>query len=287
MPPEQVVAGNAAVNASYSVTDVAGPGIGGLLVQAVTAPYAIVLDAIGFLVSGGLIATLKADDSGHRAARERWSVMVGDGFRFLVRSKPLLMLGISGGVANIFIQAYLTIFVLFAVDTLGFSPVKIGALYAVGAVGGVVGAAFAGRLGERFSKVGAMVGGNVTVGAGMGLIAAAGALDGGVVRPVCATAGIWLYSMGLGVYNVHSMSARQQLCPPDKLGRITAGYRLLSHGSLPLGALAGGYCARWAGQTTTIALAGAGLVLWMGIAMATPFRRLDAEQAAAKVAPAA
>ncbi|MEU8527951.1 MFS transporter [Streptomyces sp. NPDC048629] len=275
VPQQQIVAGNAAVNASYSVTDVAGPGLAGLLVQTLTAPYAILMDAVGFLVSGGLIASLKPRAAERPPVREKWRAMVVDGFRFLLRSKPLLMLGLSGGVANLFIQAYLTIFVLYAVDTLDFSPLQIGLLYAVGAVGGVGGAAVSDRLGTVLTRVGAMTAGNVLVGVGMVLVAASAVFVAGLTRGAVCAAGIGLYSAGLGIYNVHSMSARQQMCPPEKLGRVTAGYRLLSHGSLPLGSLVGGFSAQWFGQGRTIVLAGGCLVLWMGLVWLTPLRRLN------------
>jgi hypothetical protein len=268
-----IVGGNAAISASWSVTDVAGPGLGGLAIQVLTAPFALIVNAVGFLASGALISSLHLSPQ-PETERANWLLMIKSGFTFLWRRPPLLMLGLSGGVANFFIQAYTTIFVLYAVDGLGLQPLGIGVLYAVGAVGGLVGAAVATWVASHLSRVGALFTGNVITGLGM-IVVGLSALVTSPFQIAQAGVGVALYSGGLGIYNVHAISTRQQAAPLHMLGRVTASYRLLSHGSLPLGAVAGGFTADAIGLGWTCGLAGACLSVWMCLVLLTPFRGLN------------
>lgn len=125
-----------------------------------------------------------------------------------------------------------------------------------------------------------MIGSTVMSATGMFAVAAAALAVSSPVRFVPVTAGILLYSFGLGVYNVHAMSARQTICPPEMLGRLTASYSFLSQGSLPLGALLGGVIATALGPATAIALAGLGVITWMALVRFTPFNQLSYQLAA-------
>jgi Na+/melibiose symporter-like transporter len=271
---DKIVPGNAAVSTSYSVTEVAGPGIGGVLIQAFSAPYAIVVDAFALIVSGTVISTVKTHYEQLGQTREKWLHMVRDGFTYLFRERALLMLGLSGGVANLFLGAYESIFAFYAVTTLGFTASSVGLLYVAGAVGGIIGAIFASRLGRRFSEVKTMTGGNIVAGLALLVIAGASGATDSAIRFLPVIVGIVVYSLGQGIYNVHSISIRQLACPPEMLGRLTAGYRLLSQGSLPIGAVLGGLVAEKWGPDTTISLAGLGVIVWMLLVQFTSFRKL-------------
>lgn len=277
---EKIAPGNAAVSTSYSVTEVAGPGVAGLLIQAFTAPYALVVDSIALMMSGGLLVSLNTRHGGPRVTGQRWLTMIRDGFAYLKSESALLMLGLSGGITNVFMGSYETIIVFYLVRTLHFHATSIGFLYMAGAVGGIAGAVLAQRAGRRFSEVRAMIGSTVMSATGMFTVAAAALAVSSPVRFVPVTAGILLYSFGLGVYNVHAMSARQTICPPEMLGRLTASYSFLSQGSLPLGALLGGVIATALGPATAIALAGLGVITWMALVRFTPFNQLSYQLAA-------
>ncbi|MFS0696654.1 MFS transporter [Streptomyces nitrosporeus] len=273
---ERLVPGNAAINGSYSVTAVAGPGMGGAVIQVLTAPYALLVDAVSFLLSGALIASLRTRPAPPRAtAALGWWRSVTEGFGYLVRERQLLVLGLCSGVANLFIQAYSTVMVIFVVQSLSLPPTALGAVYACGALGGVGGAMGARRTGDRLSPGTAIVLGLVCAGLGIAGVGLAGLADGTPARIAVLVAGTFVYSAGAALYNVHAMSTRQRLARRDMLGRVTASYRLLSHGALPLGAFAGGLCAQHFGTGTTIACAGAGVIAWVGVLMLTPFRQLQ------------
>ncbi|WP_441250513.1 MFS transporter [Kitasatospora sp. McL0602] len=273
---DRILAGNAAVNTSYSVTDVAGPGLGGVLTQLLGAPTALIADSVSFFLSGGLIASLRMRPT-ERAPRQRWSTMAREGFGYLFREKGLLTLALCSGVANLFLQAYGTVLVVFIVGSLALPPSVVGAVYACGALGGVAGSVLAERIGRVARPTTAMMGGLVVTGLGMAGLAAAGLAAEPWARIAILIAGTAACTAGLGVYNVHAMSTRQRLVRRDMLGRVTAGYRLLSHGALPLGSLLGGLGAQYLGASAAVALSGAAVVGWVGVLLLTPFRRLHQE----------
>ena len=97
VPGEQRMAGNSLLRSSYSFSWVAGPGLGGLLVQLLTAPFALVFDAASFLASAALIATVDIPEAG---ARDRAPGGVAAGLRFVARHRVLRAYLASGTVLS-------------------------------------------------------------------------------------------------------------------------------------------------------------------------------------------
>ncbi|MFE0512473.1 MFS transporter [Streptomyces sp. NPDC058964] len=276
---EELVPANAAVNASYSVSDIAGPGLGGLLIQALTAPYAVIADSLSFLLSGSLIASLPGSGPQTGQPRGSWWSMAKEGFSYLFRERVLLTLSLAAGLANVFFQFYSAVFILYAVQSLHFNSFVIGVTYGVGAVGGIAGAARSRRIGEKLGAVNAMLCGLAAVGAGMLAVAGAVEANATAVRVAVVTIGIFTFSAGLGIYNTHSVSTRQRIAKPETLGRVTASARLLSHGAGPIGSLAGGLIAAATSPAVAVAAAGVGL---MGMVIGlrwTPFARIPDHRA--------
>ncbi|MEU1880043.1 MFS transporter [Streptosporangium sp. NPDC020072] len=272
---KQLTAGNAGISASYSVTDVTGPAIGGVLVQAVGAPFAILADSVSFLASGTLLALSRPrPDAVAPAARGRWLSLVKAGFSYLLADRRLLILAICSGVANIAIQAYMTAYVIFAVHDVGLSPGALGLVYGAGALGGLAGASLATPISRRTSPGAAMLIGMGAAAAGILTVALSVTPSGQAARITVVIIGMMAFDCGLGVYNVHAITARQTLARPELLGRVTASYRLISHGAVPLGALLGGFFAGSYGATTAIVVAGTFYLLWTLALPFTPFRSL-------------
>jgi hypothetical protein len=59
LPTEELTAGNARLQTGWSVADIGGPGLAGWLVQAFSAPIAILVDGVSYLVSGALLAGIR------------------------------------------------------------------------------------------------------------------------------------------------------------------------------------------------------------------------------------
>jgi len=277
VPPEKLVPGNAAINTSYSVKEIVGPSLGGVLVQAFSAPFALIADGIGFLSSGALILTLSTRHVRAKSALagRNWYSLVGDGFRFLKKEQRLLWLGICGGVSNFLTFTYLGVFSLYVIRDLGLAPLALGLSLGMGAVGGILGANVARFVRAKLPLAKTLLVAEFVGGGGIAILALASLMTSDPGKIAVLIVGMFVYSFAMAVYNVYSMSTRQRLVPADMLGRVTASYRLMSHGAIPLGALVGGVLAGPLGLPALVALSGGSIAIWALVLTRTPFRQLD------------
>jgi MFS family permease len=139
--------------------------------------------------------------------------------------------------------------VLFATQDLGVSTRGYGVLLGVSAVGSVLGGLVNPLLARRFGQVPLLVtasAGSAVVTALMGLAPGAVVL-GALLACRGFTATLW---------NVVTVSLRQRVIPGDLLGRVNSVYRMLGWGTIPLGALAGGFIAEFAGLRAPYLISG-------------------------------
>jgi Na+/melibiose symporter-like transporter len=143
---DQLIEANSRLQASASASAIGGPGIGGLLIQFLTAPVALVIDALSYVVSALNLALIRDPEQppAPDPATRGMITEVRDGFGMLFRHRSLRALAGVAGTYNLFSQWIVVLFVLFAVEELGLSSGLIGAILASGAVGALIGAALAG-----------------------------------------------------------------------------------------------------------------------------------------------
>src|SRR3989442_7955892 len=72
---EEVLEGNSKLRASESVAEVMGFGVAGWLVQALTAPVAILIDAVSFLFSALFVGVIKKAEPDPAPKGEREGVL--------------------------------------------------------------------------------------------------------------------------------------------------------------------------------------------------------------------
>ncbi|MEU6504495.1 MFS transporter [Streptomyces californicus] len=210
--------------------------------------------------------------------RRHMRAEISEGLRFVLRDPVFRAITGSAATYNFFYAVSLPLVMLLLVDEMGLSGTAVGLLMAVSGVGGVLGASFAGRLARRFGQVRAMwVSYLLTVPTAL-LIPFAGS-----GWTVALFAGPWFaMSFGIVVYNVGQVSIRQQLCPPELLGRMNASVRFLVWGILPLGSITGGALGEWLGIRGALLIGGAGMsagVLWLVLSRLRPLRDLPAPPA--------
>jgi predicted MFS family arabinose efflux permease len=252
---DRLVQGNARLETSRSVAYLAGPGAGGVLVQALTAPVAILADAVSFLWSAGWLASIRAREP----VRERPQApvpmrrQIGAGLR-LVAGQPLLRaFACYSAVCVLFLSMEHAIDVVFLVRTLGLPPAGVGGLYAVTSVGAVLGALAATRLSRRLGTA------STILAAGTGLSAL-------LLLPLahrgpalaCYVLGNGAASFCIMTHNIVAGSLRQTLAPDHLLGRMNATMRFLTWGNIPAGALLGGALGATLGIRPTLWLSAAG-----------------------------
>ncbi len=261
-------------------SQVGGPGLGGLLVQLLGAPAALLADAASYLVSVAALSSIRTAEPQPPAATAQAGVWqrlrreIGQGLQ-LTFTSPLLrpMAGLAA-TYNLFEQAIITLFMLYATRQLGLSAGLLGLVLSCGAAGALLGSVAAGPAGRRLGIGQAFLGGVVVECAAMLLVPAVhGPLS--VIVPLLAAA-FTLNGVGLGMTNVYAISIRQTSAPDQLLGRVNASYRFLSFGTIPLGALLGGFLGQTVGLRPALAIAALALlstVLWL---LLSPIPRLSA-----------
>ncbi|WP_225830215.1 MFS transporter [Streptomyces sp. NK08204] len=239
--PEQLLEGNAKLESSRSVSQVAGPSAGGWLAQWLTAPTAVVVNAAGFLAAALLM--WRIDDSEDRpvSATTRRGMLgeIRQGLTLVFGDRVLRAITLSGAVFNLSWAVTSAMLVLFLQRDLGLSAGAIGFFFAAAGLAAVGGSVLVRPVTARLGVGPAMWLGAVVV----GLLGLAVPLADHGWRFWLAGVAFAALNAGLMIVNVNSMSCRQQLCPPGMLGRMSATIRFVMWGVLPVGGVLGGLVA--------------------------------------------
>lgn len=237
---EQLVDGNTKLTVSESVVSIAGPGFAGVLVQLLTAPIAIFVDACSFLVSVGSLLAIRLPKVEARRDAEGKSVWreIGDGLEVVFKSPFLRPLAVCGATHNCTSSMLLALFVLYMSRVLHFAPATIGLVFACGSAGALLGSLFGGRMARTFGV-------GHTIGGAQLLTACAYLLVPLAHGPPVEAIGLMAVSQVLWgasrpPYNIAQVSLRQAITPDRLLGRMTASMRFVTWGVMPVGALLGG-----------------------------------------------
>ncbi|MDX6209907.1 MAG: hypothetical protein QOE24_2298 [Frankiales bacterium] len=268
-----LVEGNANLQASESVSQIAGPSLGGVLIQVLTAPYAVLVDAASFLWSAAWVAAIRARaEKPLRSKETDLRREIGEGVRFVLGNPLLRAIALCTGTSNLFSSiAEAVIYVLLA-RQLHLSAGWIGLISSTSAVGGLIGARMAARVTARLGQ-GPAIWMSVLVIAPTGFVAPFVHRGWSLVALAAAQVLMWA---GVVVYNITQVSFRQGLCPPALLGRMNATMRFLVWGTLPLGAVIGGLLGSTIGVRPTLFVAAAGGALSFLPVFLSPLRRIRA-----------
>ncbi|TQS26903.1 MFS transporter [Microbispora sp. KK1-11] len=244
---EDLARGHGTLAANQSLAQLAGPGIGGWLVQALTAPIAVVADALSYAGSALLLLGVRADEKpGGRDARGEgrrlWSE-IAEGLLFVAGQPVLRRVAAVGALMMLSFGLWSATVPLYLVREVGTSPGTYGTLLSAGAVGGVAGAWLAPRIAARLGTGRAMYAAAwaaTVCTAPLALTAAGPRL---LILPVALAAG----GVATTVFSVAQGAYRQSICPPHLLGRLSATMRFLMWGPMPLGGLLAGTLGQFAG----------------------------------------
>ncbi len=272
--PEHLVEGNTKLEMSRSVAQIVGAGLGGSLVQLLTAPIAIAVDALSFVISALSIAAIRAPEARPAPRDDRRGVRgeIGEGLRLMGGDGLLRALTGSTAVINLFAGVQNTLYVLYAIRDLHLSPVLLGLVGAIYSVCGLLGAALGGRVVRRRGLGPTMTGAALLIGVSSLLLPAA-------IGPSPASVALFASGMGLmgigdRVYNINASSLRQAVTPPGAQGRVAASMRMVILGGQVVGAFLGGLLGGWIGLRPMLAVAGAGMLLGFVWLLASPLRTL-------------
>jgi MFS family permease len=250
-----LVEGNSKLQASESVSQIAGPGLGGALIQAVSAPYAILIDAVSFLWSAAWVAAIQVrPPKPERKPDRHLGREIKEGVAFVFGNRMLRAIAACTGSSNLFSAISFAVFYVLLARDLDVSPGVIGAIMSTSAIGGLIGSLLATRLAKTLGQ-GPTIWLSILVSAPVGFVAPFVHKDWTLVLLAAAQVLFWATVV---VYNITQVSFRQGLCPPQLLGRMNATMRFLVWGTMPLGGLLGGVLGETIGVRETLLVAAIG-----------------------------
>lgn len=265
---EDLLEANAKLQGSESATQVGGPGLAGVLAQAFGPVSGVLADAVSFGVSVLCVRAIRVREAVVPVERTPLRSQIAVGLRFVAGDRYLRSLMVFGAVSNLALTGYSSIQIVFLSRTLGAGPGLVGLVLALAGLGGVLGAALAGRLGARFGTARAFLLCEVAAAPMMVL----GPLSGPGWRLSLFVLGVFGVCAGVVASNVLTTTFRQGYCPPELFGRITSSASLAAYGTIPLAGVLGGVLGEVIGVRETLWVAS--VVLVAALPILAPFRRL-------------
>jgi len=231
---------NSKMQISYSVAGIAGPSLAGLLVALLTAPGTLAVDAASYAFSAAMLMAIRRPEPAPAAETARASLRssIAEGLRAVFGSRLLRTLLTQSCTFNFLYNALVTVFLVYAIRSLGLSPAQLGFVIGTGAVAALVGALVANRLTAAFGLGRTL--------AAVTLVACLSPLlilvPRGASPAALVTLGAFqaVYGASVIVFNIATVTLRQIVTPNHLLARMNGSYRMLLFGTGPLGALAGG-----------------------------------------------
>lgn len=272
---EHLVEANSKLELSNSVAEIVGPGVAGGLVQVVTAPIAIAVDAISFLVSALLLGLIRVPEPVPRPAKQQnIRKEIGEGLELVLRDR--LLRSIAGCLSTLYLfnSVLEAVFILYVSQELGIGAGLLGLIFAGGSVGFLVGALLPRWVIRRFGLGPGMMVGLLLVGLSDLLIPLAGGSIAVAVAVAVLVTAQFFFGLGLVIFNAGQVSLRQAITSDELQGRMNATMSFLAGGVVPLGGLLGGVLGETIGLRPTLLLAALGemlSVLWL---LLSPIRLL-------------
>jgi predicted MFS family arabinose efflux permease len=272
---DRVVDANSKLATSSSIAEIGGPGLAGTLVQIAGAPFAILVDALSFVVSAVSLALIRSPEP-LRPARDttkRITHEIVEGLLAVRRHAVVFPLALRSILAHVFGSFYAVLYSLYLLQDLHLDPFLLGIVISAGGVGSLVGSVFASRVINA-------------IGIGPAIIwMALGASALGVLTPlaqgpvVIATLMVFLPQLiGDGLQTIEGVaeiSLVQGLIPDRILGRANATLEVVSHGiGYPIGALVAAAIAEQIGVRGAIAVGWAGMAASILFLILSPLPRV-------------
>jgi MFS family permease len=253
---DQLVEGNSKLQVSVSAAQIGGQGVGGAIIGLVTAPFAVLADAVSFLASAVLIFLIRKPENppperrdgaaGNRGPGMRTEI--AEGLRYVLGNRYLRNIAASTGTLNLFNSLMFSIFFVYVFRTLELSPLTIGLVGGLGNTGFLLGAVIAGRLARR-------------IGVGRSIVLASAFAGAKLLIPLAPESSaaipfifvsMFVVSSMVVIYNVNQVSLRQAITPERMQGRMNATMRFIVWGTMPIGIVVGGILGSTIGLHATL-----------------------------------
>jgi predicted MFS family arabinose efflux permease len=251
----ELVEANSKLGMSASLAEVTGPGLAGVLVQALSAPTTVFIDALTFLASALSLGLIR-----HREPPPEPPIVqadmrreIGEGLRAVLWHPILRALALAAGTNTFFGGFFGTLYVLYLIRVLGIGPAGVGLTIAAGGAGDLLGAICAPLIARRFGQGRTLLALGILIPISAILYPLAGGPATTATLILCLVQ--FIGDFGHAAYDIHELSIRQAIAPAQLLGRVNATSRVIGRGTYPFGLLAGGILGELVGIRTTIWIA--------------------------------
>lgn len=239
----------------------AGPSVAGALVQVLTAPLALAVQALSYLGSAALLWRVHHAEPAPGPGRARghpWA-SIREGLEFAWRQAIVRALILSEATYTCSFAVLSAVLMVFFARRLHLDPALIGIIFTVGSIGGILGGLVARGLGNRLRRGRAVLVGSLLRGCGIAIVPLA-ALAGPLGLPLLIVSRL-VNAFGWTVWDVHQETTQQLLTPNRMRGRVNASALLAIHGFDTLGGFAGTGLAALLGVLPTLTIGAVGAAL--------------------------
>jgi MFS family permease len=233
---DRYVTASSLLAGSRAFSFVAGPSLGGVLVQILKAPVTLLLDSVSYLFSAGFLASISPVEPPTETG-ERGHVVAG--IKYVLRNPTMRGSLLATATINLFNFAFHALFILYAIRELHVRPGTLGLVLGAGAVGGLIGSVATTRLSRRIGIGPAFFVGCILFPVPLLLVP----LAGGPKWLVLAMLFLAEFGSGLGVMilDISAASIFAALVPDRLRSRVSGAYTLVNYGVRPVGSLLGGF----------------------------------------------
>ena len=291
---DDLVDGNARLQVSYSAAQIGGPTLAGNAIAIVAAPLAIVLDALSFFVSGGLVSAIKkreakparALDEHGRPTSLRSEMAIG--MRYVLGNRYLRPIAACTATSNLFAAAMFAVFPVLIWRELAFSPAFYGTVMGLGSIGFLVGAALSSRLPRSLGLGRTIIATAALASPAFMLMTLTPASLGWAA--VILFSGWFVVGMTQVIYNVAQISLRQSITPLPMQSRMNATMRFIVWGTIPIGSVLGGLLATMLPVRFALMIAALGSFtssLWVLFSPLRGLREIPTAEGVSKMGPGA
>jgi MFS family permease len=262
---DELVEGNSKLEASGAAIEVASFGLSGWLVQALTAPIAVLVDAVSFAVSALCLGAIRRPEPpAHEPATDQTTwLAIREGLRLVCADSVLRALAGAHATLSFALYLWLSMLLIFLTRDLGLPPTVYGVLFAIGGVCSLIGAMCAERVEQRLGLGPTLMLTLCVTSAGLWLVPLAA---GPFLQVVVLVAMQQLADGPATIFQIHERSLIQATVPTGSLGRVTASLRVLGWVAMLGGTVSGGLLGEAIGPRATMlvgAVAALPAVLWL------------------------
>ncbi len=276
VPRSQLVAANARLGQAGTVAQTTGPAFGGALVGWLGAPFAILIDAVAYVVSAILLSRIRVEEV--RAQRRTDGRHLGhdivEGLRWTYSHRTLAPMAASVNVWFLGNAIALTAFAPYALRELSLGPLLFGVVLAMGGVGGLAGALLAPSAGRRFGVGGAVLAGRLLSAIAWTAVLLLPHTEGSSLFVLAISLGLgqFLFGLGMGLEDPNEMGYRQAVAPDHLQSRVNASIRTVNRIMFLIGAVIAGGLATAFGYRVTIGVSVVVFVVAALIVLFSPLR---------------